>query len=107
MTRLVRPRPMMAMIVGLRLRPAIGCGPDDGIGRRYPVSGTVTYKGQPVPLGTVTFTPESTEGRPAAGDIEADGSYTATTATTGDGMLPGKYKVSINAVDRDMSVVKG
>jgi hypothetical protein len=107
MIRFVPYCPIMSMIAGLALLPVIGCGPDDGIGKRYPVSGTVTYQGKPVPRGTVTFTPESTEGRPAAADIDPDGSYTATTATPGDGMLPGKYRVSIHAVESDMSVVKG
>jgi hypothetical protein len=105
MIRFVRYSPMMAMIAGLSLLPGIGCGPDDGIGTRYPVSGTVKYQGKPVPHGTVTFTPEGAEGRPATGDIQGDGSYTATTATPGDGMLPGKYKVSIQAIETDMSNV--
>jgi hypothetical protein len=107
MTRSMRYCPMLYLIASLALLPVTGCGPDDGIGKRYPASGTVRYQGKPVPRGTLTFTPETTEGRPAAGDLDTDGTYTATTATPGDGMLPGKYRVSVNAVDRDMSVVKG
>ena len=42
-----------------------GCG-DDGFGKRYPVSGNVTYKNEPVEKGSITFTPVNA-GRPASG----------------------------------------
>ena len=51
----------------MALALSAGCG-DDGYGRRYPVSGTVTYKGQPLKQGTITFTPADADaGRPPAG----------------------------------------
>ena len=37
---------------------AFSCGSDDGLGKRYPVSGTVTYKDQPVPKGSISFVPD-------------------------------------------------
>jgi len=32
----------------------LGCS-DDGLGKRYPVSGTVTYKGEPLKEGSIVF----------------------------------------------------
>ena len=76
----------------------VGCGEDDGIGKRFPVSGKVTHNGQPLKSGSVNFFPEDPNtGRPAAGEIQEDGSYKLTTQVPGDGALGGKYKVSISA----------
>lgn len=81
-----------------------GCSGDDGIGKRFPVSGKVTYDGKPLTSGTVNFLPEDpATGRPATGEIQTDGSYKLTTQTPGDGAMGGKYKVSISAYETDMS----
>lgn len=74
----------------------VGCG-DDGFGTRYKVSGTVTYKGQPIEKGTINFYPVNPEqGRGAFGTI-TNGSYTLTTSGAGnDGIAPGKYKVAVD-----------
>jgi hypothetical protein len=86
----------------------VGCSEDDGIGARYHVGGLVKYKGEPVTRGTVTFVPDDKgAGRTATGDIQSNGSYTLTTATASDGALPGKYRVSISAVEIDGSVTEG
>jgi hypothetical protein len=82
-----------------------GCGDDSGLAKRYSVSGTVTYQGKNVEKGTITFKPDDPAGRTASGDIK-DGSYSLTTATPGDGALPGKYKISIVAVDVDTTELK-
>jgi hypothetical protein len=85
----------------------LGCGDDSGLERRYKVSGTVKYKGELVPKGTIAFEPvDPTKGRVASGYIE-NGSYTLTTSgqSPGDGALPGDYKVSIAASDLDLSGV--
>jgi hypothetical protein len=75
----------------------IACGPT-GPGMAQ-VSGKVTYKGQPVPKGTVTFLPSSPGGRNATGAIMPDGSYKLQTENPGDGALLGEYKVTIYAHD--------
>jgi hypothetical protein len=95
MTRLGRPTTAVLIAPALALALAIavpGCG--DGLKPRYPVSGKVTYKGQPVPKGTVTFAPADGEGEGAFGQI-IDGGYRLTTRTTNDGAVPGRYRVSI------------
>lgn len=84
----------------------IGCGDASGLPRRYPVSGTVTYKGQPVAKGTITFSPvdDKGDGRSASGVIQ-DGQYQLTTHDDNDGAIPGKYQVTIAARDVDQALV--
>lgn len=82
----------------------IGCA-DDGLGQRYPVSGSVTYKGEKVPTGTVNFIPSDESAKPATGEIK-DGSYSLTTLSADDGAFPGKYKVTIESLDIDLSAAK-
>jgi hypothetical protein len=85
----------------------LGCGDDTGLGKRYPVSGTVTYKDQPVEKGRIDFIPAgSDQGRAASGDI-VDGRYVLTTAISGDGALPGSYKVTVVSKEWDTSNLKG
>ena len=83
--------------VGLGL--IAGCGDDTGIDMRYPVSGTVNYNGKPLEKGQISFIPVDPTGkqRPANGTI-VDGHYTLSTATAGDGAMPGKYKVAIVSI---------
>ena len=83
----------------------LGCGDDSGLEARYKVGGKVTYKGEPVAKGTIAFVPtDAAKGRAASGDI-VDGSYTLTTATHGDGALPGDYKVTIISTDLNVADV--
>jgi len=80
----------------------LGCGDDDGLGKRYAVYGTVNYNGNPVEKGEIAFMPENPADRAASGSIE-NGSYTLTTQSNGDGALPGKYKVTITSKDVDLA----
>lgn len=77
------------------------CG-DDGLGKRYSVYGNITYKGEPVKKGAISFVPEAPEGRAASGSIE-NGYYTLATLNPGDGAFPGKYKVTVTSKEVDMS----
>lgn len=74
----------------------VGCapaGPEMG-----DVTGTVTFKGKPLPTGTITFVPE-TDGQPSAfAEIQEDGTYVAKTRDFGDGVPVGKHRVMIIAV---------
>jgi hypothetical protein len=85
------------VLAGLGVLLAVGCS-DDGIGKRYAVSGMVSYQGKPVEQGTITFEPEDSKGRIAAGSIAA-GRYSLTTLRPGDGALPGKYRVTVTSTD--------
>jgi hypothetical protein len=84
---------------------AIGCSDDTGLPKRYPVKGTVSYKNQPVEKGRIDFRAEDKGGRAASGDI-IDGSYFLTTSVNGDGAIPGKYKVTVIAVEVEIPADK-
>src|SRR5437868_3529045 len=101
----MRGRLAAALLAGLGLITILGCGDDTGLGQRYPVSGTVTFKGQPLEKGRIDFIPvDSANGRPASGEI-VGGSYSLTTAVSGDGAMPGQYKVTVTAKAVDNSQV--
>ena len=92
-----------ALFLGLTV--VAGCS-DDGFGRqRYSVHGTVTYKGEKLAKGQISFVPEAQGGQAASGQIE-DGYYSLSTLTPGDGALPGKYKVTVLARDIDVEKVR-
>jgi hypothetical protein len=86
----------------------IGCGADDALGKRYAVYGTVTYKGQPLEVGTVAFYAtggQNAETRGATGSI-TNGSYTLSTIGGDDGAFPGDYTVAISARVPDLTQAK-
>jgi hypothetical protein len=85
----------LALLVGPALLFVLGCSEGDGLGKRYAVTGKVTYKDQPVEKGVINFVPLDAAGHGASGQIEK-GSYTLTTLTPADGALPGKYKVTVD-----------
>lgn len=60
-----------------------------------PVTGTVTLSGSPVVGATVTFSPKGEGGRAAFATTDANGQYTLTTVTAGDGAMVGSYGVAI------------
>jgi len=76
-----------------------GCGQGPVV-----VSGAVTYRGQPVSRGAITFTPiEGTEAATTMAAIE-DGKYSIEPARA---LPPGTYRVSITAVRGGSSRVIG
>jgi hypothetical protein len=84
----------------------LGCGGDEsGLGHRYKITGKVTYKGQPVPKGTINFIPTKPPpptGRAATGEIK-DGHYSLSTTGGDDGALPGDYNIAVVAIDMDLA----
>ncbi len=80
---------MLVVLAGCQSRPT-----DPNRPKTVPVSGTVTYKGQPVEGATITFV--STAGkRGAVATTDAAGHFTMTTFEPKDGAIPGTYQVSI------------
>ncbi len=73
-----------------------GGGGDFGFGKRFPVSGTVTYNGAPLEKGSINFIPDDPKGTGATGAI-VNGAYSLSTSGDNDGALPGKYKVTVSA----------
>jgi hypothetical protein len=75
----------------------VGCSKstDPNRPKTVPVTGTVTYKGQPVEGALVTLSTTAAGGRGASGKTDAAGNITLTTFEAGDGALPGLYDVAI------------
>jgi hypothetical protein len=93
---------LLAAVAGLPLLAAgWGCSGSSSL-PTIPVHGQVTYNGQPVTQGTVTFLPrETTDGaprRPATGAIQPDGTYRLATLRPDDGAMPGEYQVVIVSI---------
>lgn len=59
-----------------------------------PVSGRVTYRGEPVVGATVSFLAEGAS-RPATGMTGDDGSFRLTTFEPDDGAIPGTHRVTV------------
>jgi len=74
----------------------VGCGNKPKL---VAVTGKVTHKGKAVTGGSVWFHPEGTdEGKPEkmSGQLQIDGTFSAKTFPHGDGIPPGKYKVTLS-----------
>ena len=80
---------LMGSLLGMVL---FGCNGGPRLGK---VSGRVTFKGKPVPTGTIMFHPDA--GPAAVGAIGSDGTYTLTTIKSGDGAVVGSHRVTIQA----------
>jgi hypothetical protein len=68
-----------------------GCGNPNPV----KIEGLVTLDGTPVANATVMFSPADGGGTPASGMTGSDGVFHLTTYSTGDGALPGQYKVVV------------
>lgn len=80
---------------------AIGCG-SKGEFDTVPLTGTVTYNGEPVTEGTIDFIPSASAtqemvGKPAAATVQSDGTFTAGTYGTSDGVVPGVKQIRYSA----------
>lgn len=75
--------------------PSCGCGSSSSRQRplTLPVKGKVTYHGKAPSQGRVDFEPDT--GRPASGNIQADGTYVLSTFKEGDGAIPGVHRVAV------------
>ena len=71
-----------------------GCG--DGRPERVAVSGKVLIDGQPLVFGNIKFVP--TGARPSAGKLDEGGRFTMTCYDGEDGVVVGKHRVAISAV---------
>jgi hypothetical protein len=97
MKRLSRSVLVLSAITGTLLAALPGCG--GGEFKTAPVTGKVTYQGQPVTAGSLTFAPvasgeKALAGRPGTGAVKSDGTYTLSTHKEGDGAVVGPHRVS-------------
>ncbi len=85
----------------LSLASVTGCQLKSGQ-EMYPVRGEVTYKGQPLTRGIVTYMPaQQGAGRTANGPLQPDGTFTMTTQTRDDGVMRGDYRIVIHSYEED------
>ena len=91
------------MLVGT-LVVSLGCGPSGPPRpKTYPVTGVVTYNGQPVAGANLNF--QLTDGSGYAMAITDDaGRYSLMTFDTNDGAVPGEYVVGITKYDQAVVV---
>ena len=84
-----------ALLLSIAVAACVGCSSSDVT--RYDVSGTVTFGGQPVPSGSITFQPVvGNEGPGGFANIK-DGKFD--TATDGKGPTGGPHHVTISGFD--------
>lgn len=65
------------------------------------LSGRVTYQGEPLTSGSITFVPQAAGAPYAHAEIDSQGNYVATTEEHGKRIPLGSYRVMISAV-KDM-----
>ncbi|QDT41563.1 hypothetical protein Pan241w_16260 [Gimesia alba] len=87
--------PFVSILLCFILLSTWGCG--DGHPKRSLVTGTVSYNGKPLSIGSLVFIPVG-GGPPAQGKINREGFYEMGTFDEDDGVIPGKYKVMITAL---------
>jgi hypothetical protein len=88
----------------------LGCG-GGGQDKVYPVTGKITYKGEPMKGGgSIAFIPiEDRKGKSPGGVVNPDGTFAMGTYTLSDGSMPGTWRVVINqeTVAEPQSVADG
>jgi len=83
-----------------------GCGGGNQL-EMVPLRGTVTYNGEPMTRGIVTYLPVAgSTGRTANGPIQADGTFVMTTQTRGDGVVRGSYKIVVDLYEENPDAPK-
>jgi hypothetical protein len=96
-----------SLVLTLSAALLIGCS-DTSRPKLGRVSGKVTYNGQPVSKGIVSFVPRSgpgaQTGQGATGEIGPDGSYTLTTFENADGAVLGEHTVLVIAREEDPAI---
>lgn len=77
----------------------VGCRGGEAPPDTVRVTGRVAYQGRPLSTGTISFQPAGeTRGpanRPATGTLDGEGRYELSSFRSGDGAVPGEYRVVI------------
>lgn len=86
---------LVIALVGVML--LLGCGAND----KGKVSGTVTFAGQPVTGGSISFAPVAgsgtAPGRVATGAVRSDGTFSLSTDKDEDGAMIGRHEIVYTA----------
>jgi len=86
---------LLAVVSALLL--AAGCGPAGP--RRHDVSGEVTFRGRPVPVGVIRFLPDTQQGNAGPAGFAAIENGRYDTAASGRGTVGGPHEVVISGFD--------
>lgn len=78
------------------------CGCGDGRPATVPLTGRVTYNGNPLSIGQIVFAPRA--GRSAFGEIRDSQIVDVTTFSKGDGVIPGPARVGITCITNMKSI---
>jgi hypothetical protein len=70
----------------------MGCGPEYSGDQRFPLSGKVSYDGQPIDMGTISFIPASGGKQRVSGGMIENGAYSI---LEDEGANQGSYRVEI------------
>lgn len=95
----------MTIVLPLLALFAWGCskGPIPGREKTVPVTGLVTFNGEPVAEAAVVFTPdaagETAQGQGAFATTDKSGRFQMMTYEPGDGVVPGRYKALVTKVE--------
>jgi hypothetical protein len=84
---------MMSVLAMIPLGLLAGCGGNGDELPREAISGTVTFKGEPLKAGTIQFLPSSAREVTAGGAVIVDGKYSIRQT---EGLVPGRYQVLIS-----------
>jgi hypothetical protein len=86
--------------LGAALALTTGCGGTDKDKKLGQLKGKVTFKGQPVPAGYISFTPDASKGNQGSVKVAQikDGEYDTTLATD-PGVTPGPTVIRIAGFD--------
>jgi hypothetical protein len=95
------------LLTVLVLIPCWGCGSNEKpyVASTFPVKGKVTYKGQPLTGGSITFESEE-NGRESHGNIQPDGTFVLTTFKEGDGAPAGVHRVAVSGTGKGVIPAK-
>ena len=86
---------MIRMGIAAATAVVLLAGCSDGRPTRVPVSGTVTFQGEPLASANVTFLSTQADGHSASGRTDDSGQFKLTTFSPDDGAIPGDYVVTI------------
>lgn len=83
---------MTLQLLALAALAVAGCGRDYPGPKRYPISGRVSYDGEPIDMGTISFLPADAGSQCVSGGQILDGVYSV---AEGRGANAGAYRVEI------------
>ncbi|OYW20145.1 MAG: hypothetical protein B7Z55_07710 [Planctomycetales bacterium 12-60-4] len=86
---------------------AIGCDRDSEGPELAVVNGTIKYQGDPLENAMVLFLPDTPGDPSASATTDASGRYRLQSATSGNGAIVGRYRVTVTARGPDKVLPEG